>query len=778
MARSRQFGTGFHPWISKVFTMRRKSVLRIILIAGLFITFTGMIFAQSWEQGGPWSSNLRWITFNPHDTTQVYGEQRDGGYWISEDGGRTWNNHINEIAGTADRDVRHVLFHPDSPDTMFLYDKSIFRSVDGGITWTEMNSGLEDIEISIVYIPPISPLVVYAGEKSYCQQVRLFRSVDACESWAVIDTIMDMNDITSIRVNPENPNRMVVLARGYPLANPNGSTIRESFDGGSTWHDLIARIHPILQRIARVEIDPDDSLHTIVEAMDIVAYGLYQTVDGGEKWEPIPGLTGALTYHFYDFFADQEWNLYCVRDNGTGRYVLKSTDHGATWIEIEAYFPILTDDIGAYSSAFATNPKNTSSILMANRRGLFHSPDGGRTFTTYGEGLGYSRILKILPASSEDSDLHALNKFSGHWLFSSTSNKWENVNSHFVFDLTEDPSNQGDFYLAGEYIWRWKDNGLIYETLFGYPVTNFIDIEIHPADQSVIYCLAAAAQGLAGSAFFRSEDQGVSWYWHEITGGGILDIAVDIDRPDIVCAATSVGLYLSEDTGITWQQTTSGHSLQKVVVQPETEGIFLLTHWAIPPQEILYSSDGNDVFEDISGGLPDSIYNDIIIRPGTTDHLFVATPSGVYHTLDAGDTWLHFEGPYDPAVSTLAFSENGASIFIGTDSNGIWSGFDQFSSVPESMRNSAIPSNVILYPVYPNPFNASTVIHFQLPEASTVKLQVYSLTGQVIETLTGGDHPVGYHQVVWDAADKSSGTYFIRMEAGDFRAMRKVVLVK
>jgi flagellar hook assembly protein FlgD len=69
---------------------------------------------------------------------------------------------------------------------------------------------------------------------------------------------------------------------------------------------------------------------------------------------------------------------------------------------------------------------------------------------------------------------------------------------------------------------------------------------------------------------------------------------------------------------------------------------------------------------------------------------------------------------------------------------------------------------------YPNPFNPSTTIEFSMPEAGTVKLAIYSLTGRLVRTLVDGDMPSGRHRVAWsgrndDEIPVASGIYFCRI---------------
>ena len=96
----------------------------------------------------------------------------------------------------------------------------------------------------------------------------------------------------------------------------------------------------------------------------------------------------------------------------------------------------------------------------------------------------------------------------------------------------------------------------------------------------------------------------------------------------------------------------------------------------------------------------------------------------------------------------------------------------------DMQRDFSLPTEFAVTGNYPNPFNASTRINYQLPEASQVTLEVYNLLGQKVATLLNGHEEAGYHTVNWDASQYSSGIYLYRLTAGDKVVTQRMTLLK
>ncbi|MBU1652298.1 T9SS type A sorting domain-containing protein, partial [bacterium] len=78
----------------------------------------------------------------------------------------------------------------------------------------------------------------------------------------------------------------------------------------------------------------------------------------------------------------------------------------------------------------------------------------------------------------------------------------------------------------------------------------------------------------------------------------------------------------------------------------------------------------------------------------------------------------------------------------------------------------------------PNPFNPTTILSYELRVAGSVLLTVYDIQGREAARLVNGWQEAGIHKVTFDGADLSSGIYFVRLQAGEFTALQKLVLLK
>jgi len=99
------------------------------------------------------------------------------------------------------------------------------------------------------------------------------------------------------------------------------------------------------------------------------------------------------------------------------------------------------------------------------------------------------------------------------------------------------------------------------------------------------------------------------------------------------------------------------------------------------------------------------------------------------------------------------------------------------------IKDNLMPKSFALHQNFPNPFNPTTTIQFDVPKQSYVKIDIYNLLGRRVKTLVKKSMPAGFHSVMWNGTNEkgnplSTGMYIYQINAGEFHSVRKLVLMK
>ncbi len=142
-----------------------------------------------------------------------------------------------------------------------------------------------------------------------------------------------------------------------------------------------------------------------------------------------------------------------------------------------------------------------------------------------------------------------------------------------------------------------------------------------------------------------------------------------------------------------------------------------------------------------------------------------------YKTTDGGISW---------AQDNFGYNINRFRIMNDTLSYAVGKHVYRYSRYPIGIKpiSSEVPSEFNLFQNYPNPFNASTKFKIQISKLSDVKVTVFDILGREVETIVNEQLNAGTYEVEWDALSCPAGTYFYKLQAGDFMGSRKMVLIK
>jgi hypothetical protein len=176
-----------------------------------------------------------------------------------------------------------------------------------------------------------------------------------------------------------------------------------------------------------------------------------------------------------------------------------------------------------------------------------------------------------------------------------------------------------------------------------------------------------------------------------------------------------------------------------------------------------------------------------------SDNVGIASTS-IDYSYDGGDTWVHLAdlvgnpGSWDWTVTGPPSNQCRMRVTcvdaVGRSSSDMSdddfcppykvASVQGFGIVGEAV----VPEEFALHQNYPNPFNATTRIAFNLREACDVRLEVFNVVGQRVTVVDAGRRDAGPHAIPWGGDRYASGVYFYRLQAGDFVAIRKMVMLK
>jgi choice-of-anchor A domain-containing protein/uncharacterized repeat protein (TIGR01451 family) len=276
----------------------------------------------------------------------------------------------------------------------------------------------------------------------------------------------------------------------------------------------------------------------------------------------------------------------------------------------------------------------------------------------------------------------------------------------------------------GDGVYKSEDNGTTW-TAFNTGLENFDAISALTADAS-----GNIFAGTMGGGIFKLFNGESNWYHYDLENNLISTLA---STPTAIFASVyGGGLYRSLDKGSNWEKTTLD-------------------------QQFIYSTivDKN---------------NKVLVSTWT---------SGVHTSTDDGATWTAL-GMVGFNVNTLIANPNQSEVLAGTTDGKIYK--IKFSVTDVDGENS-LPTNYELSQNYPNPFNPTTTINYAMPERSRVKIEIFNILGQKVTTLLDREETAGKHNIVWNSKNDhgamvSSGVYIIKMAAGSFVHVKKMMLLK
>jgi photosystem II stability/assembly factor-like uncharacterized protein len=307
---------------------------------------------------------------NP-DTVYV-GSEGGGGVFKSTDGGSSWSVMNSGMKASL---VDSIAVDPQNSHTLYAeLGRHLLKTADGGTSWSLADSGLPGSGLGPLAIDTLKPsnLYVAAWDPAF-MSARIFKSTDGALNWNELDSQPDLSFAVALAVDPKNSGTLYLGT---------GGGVFKTTDGGASWQDT----HAPAANVSALTFDPKDSriIYALTETRNSAQVDDFQiltSVDGGLNWSESPSFNlpaqGKLST-VVGIAVDPQTpeTLYAATTDwdGVAGAVWKSSDAGTSWQNV---WPIGI----SYISAIIVDSQNAGTIYVASDVGLFRTTDGGSSWS-------------------------------------------------------------------------------------------------------------------------------------------------------------------------------------------------------------------------------------------------------------------------------------------------------------------------------------------------------------------------------------------------------------
>ncbi len=598
---------------------------------GVFKTTDG---GKSWRHLGLSDTrHIPRIVINPKDPRKVYvaaighafGPNEERGVFMSEDGGETWKKSLytDDRHGASDVDI-----DPQNPNILYAglwyFDRKqwtfrsgdeaggVYRSVDGGKSWTKLTKGLPKLMGRIgIKVAPSSPNVVYVVAET--REGYVFRSDDHGDSWQKVsdnaNTLGRGFYYADLRVDPNNENRVYTLGMSFSL----------SIDGGQTFNLMTGNFHGDHQSLW---IDPTNPRRMFMGDDG----GLNVSYDMGKTWEWFGNLPAGQFYQLsYDmrepfyhvagglqdngvwtgptrtrgsFIWSSDWRFI---QNGDGYYAVSHPDDPDLFLSDYQAGGIQATNLQTYEQREASPqvkrmdgyPADSNAVRFNWNAPIVQSPHDKRVVYFAGNivfrSTDWGRTWAAISPDLSKNDKSRQGNAGGPVLKENTVAEYYGN----VYSLSESPVQKG-------VIWAGTDDGNLQLTQDdGRSWTNVSANVVGVGADAVVSGIESShsAPGTAYASFerrmmddfrpyvYKTTDFGRTWT--NITGNLPTNAYVQVVRedpknPSLLYAGTELGLFVSWTGGGDWTRLRGKNfpsvAVHEVLVHPRENDLVLATH--------------------------------------------------------------------------------------------------------------------------------------------------------------------------------------------------------
>ncbi len=668
----------------------------------------------------------------------MYVGAASGGLWKSTSGGIKWKPIFDEeVTGSigavaiqqSNPSVIWVGTGEGNPRNSLNGGYGVFKSLDGGKTWTSM--GLEKTRhIHRIIIDPINPDVVYVGAIGSPWGVHpergVYKTTDGGKTWSKILFANNKTGVADLVMDPSNPNKLIAALWEHKRdpwffkSGGEGSGLFITYDGGTNWKEITEEDGLPKGELGRIGIAIAPNKPNVVYALiEAKKNALYKSEDGGAKWKKVNDKEdiGNRPFYYSDIYVDpqNENRVYSIFT-----YVNVSEDGGRNFKQL---MPAYQVDNGVHPDhhAWWIHPENGQFMIDGNDGGMNITKDGGKTWRFIGN-LPVAQFYHINIDNEYPYNVYGGMQDNGSWRGPAyvwraqgiRNSYWQEIAFGDGFDVVPDrDDNQFGYAMSQQgfvsrYDWKTGNNYLVRPT----PPDAKTKLRFNwnagigqdPFDNSTVYF---------GSQFVhKSTNKGLTWEvispdlttndkekQKQSESGGLTMDATGAENyctilvvepseleKDMLWVGTDDGrVHYTQNGGATWTEVTKnikelppGSWIPQIKASKRNKGEALLIandyrRFNYTPYAYRTKDYGKTWTRIVDANDVESYTLSIVEDSENPNLMFLGTDDGLYFSLNAGGSWQKWTEGF-PSVSTkdLIIQPREHDLVIGTFGRAAW----------------------------------------------------------------------------------------------------------
>ena len=621
------------------------------------------------------------IAFHPTDPQKIYVGAPAGGFWISEDNGESWVSHTDNMPTLG---VSSIVVDYTNPTTIFMGSGDrdagdapglgVFKSTDGGISWTQWSNGMGNATVGRLLMHPNDNNTMYAASSA-----GLYKTIDAGQNWYQVRG----GNIKEVVFKTDDPSILFASGSGrFYRSNDDGESFIQITSGIGSHSRGVIGVTPANADVVY--------FHTVGGSE---FEGLYRSEDAGMNFTLMSSSPNIMSWGCNGGSGGQGWyDLDLAVDPNNediiysgGVNVWKSTNGGSSW-SINSHW---VGDCGvpavhADCHVLEFSPVD-GRLFAGNDGGIYYTGNGGSTWFQITSGLAISQIYKIGQARGNKDKVMNGYQDNGSATYLGEDDGFLTVMGGDGMDCAYD--HQDDSYAYGEYyngqgISKIVNNqnqggisGGIGES--GAWVTPFtLDV----TDPVTMY---VGMQNIWRSNNIRSYN--VQWSKISNLGGGDCNVLEqsEVNNDLFYVSKYNGSLYRTDNLSSanpTWIDLDDFLPAAGNATDVETSTDDENTVYITIGSEVFKSTDKGLSWEDITHNLPNANASTIEYYKSDTEGLYVGTDAGIYYKNSEMTEWILFSDgfPLSANVTEIeiyydSLSPENDAVRTATYGRGLWS---------------------------------------------------------------------------------------------------------